>query len=57
MTEYNKLAEIFETAEVLSHEYEGKLEVEAINETTGNVTTVIFEFGEEEELTRVYVED
>lgn len=57
MTEYNKLAEIFETAEVLSHEYERKLEVEAINETTGNITTVIFEFGEEEELTRVYVED
>jgi hypothetical protein len=57
MNDYDKLKDILEIAEVLSGELERKLEVKAVNETTNEILTVVFEFNRDNELTGVYLEN
>jgi hypothetical protein len=57
MNDYDNLKDILEIAEVLSGELERKLEVKAVNETTNEILTVVFEFNRDNELTGVYLEN
>ena len=57
MNDYETQKELLEMAEVLSNELENLLEVKTFNETTGKSNTVVFEFNDQKELTRIYTED
>lgn len=57
MTDYDTQKDILEMAEVLTAEFENRLEVETYNDTTGRQTKVVFEFNEDKELTNIFVED
>ncbi len=56
MSEYEKLKDMLEMAELLTAEFESTLEVETYNETTDKTSKIIFEFGPDQELENVYVE-
>lgn len=57
MSDYNKLREVFEMAEVLDEELPENLISKTVNISTDTVVNVIFSFNEQEELIGVYVEN
>lgn len=56
MTDFYKLKDVFEMAEVLSYESDNTLEIATVDATTDQTCNVVFTFNEELELTEVYVE-
>lgn len=56
MTDYLRLKDIFEMAEVLSNEIDQTLEVECVETHSGEVKTVVFAFNAQRELVEVYIE-
>jgi hypothetical protein len=57
MTDYDKLKDVFEIAEVLSNEFQDTLEVIAVSETTNKAMNVVFSFNKQRELVEVYIEE
>jgi len=56
MTDYDKLKDILEMAEVLTNDYQDTLEVLAVDENTNKTSTVVFSFNKQRELIEVYLE-
>lgn len=56
MTDYKKMYDILEMAEVLTNLFENELEVKAVNRKTDQVSTVIFQFNEDGELVDICTE-
>ncbi len=56
MTEYFKIKECFEMAEVLTNETENTLEIKTIEEPSGDMVTVMFIFDHDKNLSNVFVE-
>lgn len=57
MNEFENLRDIFETAEILTAEYDDKLEIEVFNESTDKYNLVTFIFNSDFELVNVLAED
>lgn len=57
MTDYKTLKEMLIMAEVLTGEFENKLEVKTYTEPTEHLQTVVFEFNDENELINIFIEE
>lgn len=57
MTDYLKLKDVFEMAEILENVTDDSLELQLVNDTDDKTVNVIFQFDEEGYLTGAYVEE
>lgn len=57
LNDFETLKEVFEMAEVLTAEYQDRLELQTYNDSTGRFNRVVFKFNDDFELTEVVSED